>query len=121
MWINETGFASVVCYQYGIAAPMWYGTGLFFQVALMAVLGVSTKLRVPHTHTSLEIVRRRYRNLGHIVFAMLNLINNIFDCSSMILAGSQLVVMIAGTHLAAAKILIPLGGGCIFHQSCSKN
>lgn len=121
MWINETVFASVVCYQYGLAAPMWFGTGLSFQVALMAVLGVLTKLRVPHAHTSLEIVRKRYGNLGHVVFAMLNLINNIFGCSSMILAGSQLVVGITGMHLAAATILIPLGGGCTFHRSWSKD
>ena len=111
MWINETVFSSVVCYQYGLAAPMWFGTGLSFQVALMAVLGVLTKLRAPHAHTSLEIVRKRYGNLGHVVFAVLNLINNIFGCSSMILAGSQLVVGITGMHLAAATILIPFGGG----------
>ncbi len=110
MWINETVFSSVVCYQYGLAAPMWFGTGLSFQIALMAVLGVLTKLRVPHAHTSLEIVRKRYGNVGHIVFAVLNLINNIFGCSSMILTGSQLVVGITGMHLAAATILIPLGG-----------
>ena len=121
MWINETVFSSVVCYQYGLAAPMWFGTGLSFQIALMAVLGVLAKLRVPHAHTSLEIVRNRYGNLGHVVFAVLNLINNIFGCSSMILAGSQLVVGITGMHLAAATILIPLGGGCIVYKSWSRD
>ena len=110
MWINETVFSSVVCYQYGLAAPMWFGTGLSFQIALMAVLSVLAKLRVPHAHTSLQIVRKRYGNVGHVVFAALNLINNIFGCSSMILAGSQLVVGITGMHLAAATTLIPLGG-----------
>ena len=92
MWINETVFASVVCYQYGLAAPMRFGKGLSFQVALMAVVGVLAKLRVPHAHTSLETVRKRYGNFGHFVFAVLNLINNIFGCSSMILAGSQLTL-----------------------------
>lgn len=116
MWINETVFASVVCYQYGIAAPMWFGTGLSFQIALMAVLGVLAKLRVPHAHTSLEIVRKRYGSLGHLVFTVLNLINNIFGCSSMILTGSQLVVGITGMPLAAATILIPFGGRCAFLQ-----
>ena len=110
MWINETVFSSVVCYQYGLAAPMWFGTGLSFQIALMAVLGVLAKMRTPHAHTSLEIVRRRYGSVGHFVFTVLNLINNIFGCSSMILAGSQLVVGITGMHLAAATILIPFGG-----------
>jgi Na+/proline symporter len=110
MWINETVFSCVQCYNYGIAAPMWFGTGLSFQIALMAVLGVLTKLRVPHAHTSLEIIRKRYGNQGHIVFTALNLINNIFGCSSMILAGSQLVVGISGMHLVAATILLPVGG-----------
>ncbi|KAL8822254.1 MAG: hypothetical protein Q9191_007005 [Dirinaria sp. TL-2023a] len=109
MWINETVFSSVVCYQYGLAAPMWFGTGLSFQIALMAVLGVLAKMRAPHAHTSLEIVRKRYGNWGHVIFTVLNLINNIFGCSSMILAGSQLVVGITGMHLAAATILIPVG------------
>lgn len=121
MWINETVFATVVCYQYGLAAPMWFGTGLSFQIALMAVLGVLAKLRVPHAHTSLEIVRKRYGNVGHVVFAVLNLINNIFGCSSMILAGSQLVVGITGMHLAAATILTPLGGRCSNHHDRSRH
>jgi Na+/proline symporter len=110
MWINETVFSCVMCYNYGIAAPMWYGTALSFQVATMAMLGVLSKLRVPHAHTSLEIVRRRYGNVGHVVFTCLNLINNIFGCSSMILAGSQLVVGISGMHIVAATILLPFGG-----------
>lgn len=109
MWIKETVFSSVVCYQYGLAAPMWFGTGLSFQIALMAVLGVLAKIRAPHAHTSLEIVRKRYGNWGHVVFTVLNLINNIFGCSSMILAGSQLLVGITGMHLVAAIILIPFG------------
>ena len=117
MWINETVFSSVVCYQYGLAAPMWFGTGLSFQIALMAVLGVLAKMRAPHAHTSLEIVRKRYGNSGHVVFTVLNLINNIFGCSSMILAGSQLVVGITGMHLAAATILIPFGGRYIDSHS----
>lgn len=110
MWINETVFSAVQCYNYGIAAPVWFGSGLSFQIALMAVLGVAAKIKVPYAHTSLEIVRRRYGNLGHLVFAVLNLINNIFGCSSMILACSQIVVGITGMHLAAAIILLPFGG-----------
>lgn len=89
---------------------MWFGTGLSFQIALMAVLGVLAKLRVPYAHTSLEIIRKRYGNSGHAVFTFLNLVNNIFGCSSMILAGSQLVVGITGMHIVAATILLPVGG-----------
>lgn len=76
----------------------------------MAVIGVVSKIRAPHAHTSLEIVRRRYGNIVHLVFTVLNLINNIFGCSSMILAGSQLITGITDVHIVAATILLPFGG-----------
>ncbi|KAI1080720.1 Sodium:solute symporter family-domain-containing protein [Whalleya microplaca] len=109
MWINETVFSSVQCYKFGIAAPMWFGSGVAFQISLMAVLGVLVKIRVPHAHTSLEIVRIRYGGLGHFTFIVLNLINNIIGCASMIVTGSQILVGLTGINLAAATILIPLG------------
>ncbi|KAF2799062.1 hypothetical protein K505DRAFT_231849 [Melanomma pulvis-pyrius CBS 109.77] len=109
MWINETVFSCIMCYYYGIAAPMWFGTGLSFQIAVMALLGVLVKIRAPNAHTSLEIVRRRYASFGHIVFIVLNLINNILGCATMIVTGSQLVNGITGVHIAAATILIPFG------------
>ncbi|KAA8645782.1 sodium:solute symporter family protein [Aspergillus tanneri] len=57
MWINETVFSAVNCYRFGLAAPM---------IALMAVLGVLAKLRVPYAHTSLEIIRMRYGKIAHV-------------------------------------------------------
>lgn len=78
----------------------------------MAVMGVLSKIRVPYAHTSLEIVRMRYGRIGHVVFIILNLIQNIFGCSSMILTGSQLINGISGMHFAAATILLPVGGQC---------
>ncbi|KAL1604818.1 hypothetical protein SLS60_004358 [Paraconiothyrium brasiliense] len=109
MWINETVFAAAMCYRYGIAVPLWWATGLCFQIALMAALGVLTKIRVPYAHTSLEIIRMRYGKIGHVVFIILNITNNVFGCASMILTGSQLVYGISGIHFAAATVLIPLG------------
>jgi len=97
-------------YNYGIAAPLWFATGCAFQIALMAVLGVLAKLRVPYAHTSLEIIQMRYGPWGHVVFAILNIINNVFGCASMILTGSQLIVGISGMHVAVAIILLPFGG-----------
>jgi len=86
------------------------GSGLAFQIALMAVMGILTKLRVPHAHTSLEIIRKRYGPTGHFIFTALNLINNVFGCSAMILTGSQIIVGMTGMHLAAATVLLPFGG-----------
>lgn len=76
----------------------------------MAALGVLAKIRVPYAHTSLEIIRMRYGKLGHLVFIVLNITNNVFGCASMILTGSQLIYGVSGMHFVAATILIPLGG-----------
>ncbi|KAI0883489.1 Sodium:solute symporter family-domain-containing protein [Annulohypoxylon maeteangense] len=109
MWINETVFAAAMCYRFGLAVPLWWATGLCFQIALMAALGVLAKIRVPYAHTSLEIIKMRYGRIGHVVFIVLNLSNNVFGCASMILTGSQLIYGISGMHFVAATILIPLG------------
>ncbi|KAL4874049.1 hypothetical protein BDV12DRAFT_205414 [Aspergillus spectabilis] len=109
MWINETVLSVAMCYRYGLAVPLWWGSGLCFQIALMAALGVMAKIRVPYAHTSLEIIKMRYGTVGHLVFIGLNLTNNVFGCASMILVGSQLVYGVSGMHFVAATILIPLG------------
>ncbi|KAH7127846.1 putative sodium/solute symporter [Dactylonectria estremocensis] len=109
MWINETVFSAAMCYKFGLAVPFWWSTGLCFQFALMAALGVLAKIRVPYAHTSLEIIRLRYGNIGHVVFIILNITNNVFGCASMILTGSQLIFGISGMRFVAATILIPLG------------
>uniref|UniRef100_L2GAR4 Urea transport protein n=1 Tax=Colletotrichum fructicola (strain Nara gc5) TaxID=1213859 RepID=L2GAR4_COLFN len=109
MWINETVFSAAFCYKFGLAVPFWWSTGLCFQIALMAALGVLAKIRIPYAHTSLEIIRMRYGWIGHIVFIVLNITNNVFGCAGMILTGSQLIYGISGMHFVAATILIPLG------------
>lgn len=110
MWINESVFAAAYTYKWGIALPIWWASGLSFQIALMAVLGIVAKLRVPYAHTSLEIMKIRYGKYVHWLFILLNLVNNIFGCGSMILAGAQLVTGMTGMHVVAACILIPAGG-----------
>lgn len=110
MWINETVFACVQGYNYGVSTPMWWATGLAYQIALMAVVGIYSKLSVPHAHTSLEIIQRRYGAAGHFLFTVLILINNVLGCSGLIITGSQLVTGMTGMHLAAATVLLPFGG-----------
>lgn len=75
------------------------------------------KIRVPYAHTSLEIIKQRYGKIGHGVFIVMNLINNVFGCASMILTGSQLVYGVSGMHFVAACIIIPFGGKQIFVSS----
>lgn len=93
-----------------IITVQWWGSGLCFQIALMAALGVMAKIRVPYAHTSLEITRMRYGWVGHVIYMILNLTNNVFGCASMILTGSQLINGVSGMNFVAATILIPLGG-----------
>jgi Na+/proline symporter len=81
-----------------------------FQIALMAVLGIVAELRVHYAHTLLEIIKRRYGKYAHWLFVVLNLINNIFGCGSMILAGAQRVTGMTGMNVIAACILIPVEG-----------
>ncbi|TID27364.1 putative argininosuccinate lyase [Venturia nashicola] len=109
MWINESVFSAAYTYKWGIALPIWWSSGLSFQIALMAMLGIVAKLRVPYAHTSLEIIKMRYGKYAHWIFIFLNIINNIFGCGGMILAGAQLVTGMTGMHVVAACILIPLG------------
>lgn len=113
MWINESVFAAAYTYKWGVALPIWWASGISFQIALMAVMGIVAKLRVPYAHTSMEFMRRRYGGLTHGIFIVLNLVNNIFGCGSMILAGSQLVTGMTGIHVVASCILIPAGGRSI--------
>jgi hypothetical protein len=110
MWINESVICASYTYKWGVALPVWWASGLSFQIALMALLGIVAKLRVPYAHTSLEFMRIRYGKYAHWIFILLNLVNNIFGCGSMILAGAQLVTGMTGMHVVAACILIPAGG-----------
>lgn len=110
MWINESVFCAAYTYKWGVALPIWWASGLSFQIALMALLGIVAKLRVPFVHTSLEFIRVRYGGIAHKIFILLNLVNNIFGCGSMILAGSQLITGMTGMHVVAVGILIPAGG-----------
>ena len=116
MWINESVFSAAYTYKWGIALPIWWAAGLSFQIALMAMVGIVAKLRVPYAHTSLEIIKMRYGKYAHWLFILMNLINNVFGCGSMILAGSQLVTGMTGMHVVAACILIPAGGNSIEGQ-----
>lgn len=54
-------------------------------------------------------MRKLYGRFVHGLFILLNLVNNIFGCGSMILAGAQLVTGMTGMHVIAASILIPAG------------
>lgn len=109
MWANETLYGAVVGYNFGMSGPFWFAAGLSFHIALMTVVGIQVKLKVPNGHTLLEIVKFRYGVPGHLVYMVFCLINNILSCSTMILAAAGAIAAITGMHPAAASMLIPVG------------
>lgn len=109
MWASETLFGAIMGYQYGVSGPYWFSAGLTFHIALMTVVGIQVKLKVPNGHTLLEIIKFRHGVPGHIVYMVLCLINNILSCSGMILATAGAITAITGMHSAAASMLIPFG------------
>lgn len=109
MWASETLFGAVMGYSYGVSGPYWFSAGLTAHIAIMTVMGIQVKLKVPNGHTLLEIIKFRYGVPGHIIYMILCLINNIISCSGMILATAGAITAITGMNSAAASMLIPFG------------
>jgi hypothetical protein len=85
MWIDEIIFSVTFAYNWGLVAPVWYASGISCQIALMAFMGIIAKIKVPYAHTSMEFIRKRYGGVGHVVYIIFNIINNVFGCASMLL------------------------------------
>ena len=58
--LSEFLFVSLMTYNYGVQAGYYYGAGLAIQIAVMSVIGIHAKKRIPTAHTSLEAVQLRY-------------------------------------------------------------
>lgn len=93
-------------YNYGIQSSYYYMSGLAVQIAVMSMVGIHAKKKIPQAHTSLEIIELRYGKVVHILYLFLALTNNLLSCSSMILGASGAISIIAGNlHIVAATIL----------------
>ncbi|KGQ97526.1 solute:sodium symporter (SSS) family transporter [Candida albicans P37005] len=109
-WSTEFLFVSSMTYNYGVQAGYYYGAGLAIQIAVMSVIGIHAKKRIPTAHTSLEAVQLRYGKAAHLLYLVLSLICNICSCSAMILACASGISIIAGNlHIVASTMLIPFG------------
>ncbi|CAX45653.1 urea (active) transporter, putative [Candida dubliniensis CD36] len=109
-WATEFLLVTSMTYNYGIQAGFYFGAGLAVQIAVMSVLGIHAKKKIPTAHTSLEAVQLRYGNAAHLLYLVLSLICNICSCSSMILACAANISIIAGNlHIVASTMLIPFG------------
>ncbi|KAH8708851.1 Urea-proton symporter DUR3 [Beauveria bassiana] len=91
LWSTAILASSLVGYNFGVAGPFWFAAGCSPMIVFFAVLGIACKLRIPEAHTLLEIVRIRYGKVGHIVWIVLCLINNIIAIANMLLGASAAI------------------------------
>ena len=113
-WSTEFLLVSLMTYNYGIQAGYYYGAGLAIQIAVMSVIGIHAKKKIPTAHTSLEAIELRYGKSAHLLYLTLSLICNICSCLAMILACASGISIIAGNlHIVASTLLIPLVSCCI--------
>ena len=109
-WATEFLLVTLMTYNYDIQAGFYFGAGLAVQIAVMSVLGIHAKKKIPTAHTSLEAVQLRYGKAAHLLYLVLSLICNICSCLSMILACAANISIIAGNlHIVASTMLIPFG------------
>ena len=109
-WSTEFLLVSLMTYNYGIQAGYYYGAGLAIQIAVMSVIGIHAKKKIPTAHTSLEAIELRYGKSAHLLYLTLSLICNICSCLAMILACASGISIIAGNlHIVASTLLIPFG------------
>ncbi|KAI5949027.1 hypothetical protein KGF57_004989 [Candida theae] len=105
-WATELLWCTTMVYNYGIQSSYYYMSGLAVQIAVMAMVGIHAKKKIPKAHTSLEIIELRYGKAAHILYMFLCLTNNLLSCSSMILGAAGAISIIAGNlHIVAATIL----------------
>lgn len=76
-WSTALLSSSVVTYNYGVGGAYWFAAGCLVQISGFAVLAIQSKLKAPHAHTSLELVKVRYGTFAHVVYIFLCLVNNL--------------------------------------------
>ncbi|BDD58244.1 hypothetical protein MAP00_003535 [Monascus purpureus] len=109
MWATAIVWTVAQGYLYGIAAPFWYAAGCSIQIAIMTVLAIHAKVKVPNGHTVLEIVRLRYGTTAHIVYIFLCFVTNLLSVTSMILGAAGVITALTGMDIVASTFLLPLG------------
>ncbi|KAI9730978.1 MAG: hypothetical protein M1834_005439 [Cirrosporium novae-zelandiae] len=109
MWATAIIWTAAQAYLYGVAAPFWYAAGCSIQIAIMTVLAIHAKIKIPNGHTALEIVRLRYGAAAHVVFIFLCLVTNLLSVTAMILGAAGVITNLTGMHIAASTFLLPLG------------
>ncbi|KAM0321566.1 hypothetical protein ACHAQA_010056 [Verticillium albo-atrum] len=109
LWSTAMLGSTLVGYNFGVGGPFWFAAGCSPMIVFFSLLGIACKMRVPQAHTLLEIIRIRYGKVGHIVWIVLCLINNIIAVANMLLGASAAISALSGMHIIAATFLLPVG------------
>jgi Na+/proline symporter len=67
-WAATLLQSSNVSWKYGVSGPFWYASGATIQILLFAILAIQVKIRAPHMHTYLEVIKIRWGTVSHVVF-----------------------------------------------------
>lgn len=108
-WSTALLSSSLVTFLYGVAGAWWFAGGCLVQISAFALLAIQSKLKTPHAHTVLEIVRVRYGTAAHWVYMFFCLANNTIAVANMLLGASATVSALTGMHIIASTFLLPVG------------
>lgn len=108
-WSTALLSSSLVTFSYGLCGAYWFAAGCLVQICSFALLAIQSKLKTPHAHTILEVVKARYGTVAHWVYMFFCLANNLIAISNMLLGASATVAALTGMHVVAAVFLLPVG------------
>ena len=87
-WAATLLQSSNVSWKYGVSGPFWYASGATIQILLFAILAIQVKIRAPHMHTYLEVIKIRWGTFSHVTFIVFGLMCNMIVTSMLLLGGS---------------------------------
>jgi Na+/proline symporter len=108
-WAATLLQSSNVGWKYGVSGPFWYASGATIQILLFAMLAIQVKIRSPHMHTYLEVIKIRWGTISHIVFICFALACNVIVTSMLLLGGAATIEDLTGMDKEWSSFLIPLG------------
>ena len=76
---------------------------------LFAILAIQVKIRAPHMHTYLEVIKIRWGTFSHVVFIVFGLMCNVIVTSMLMLGGCATIEDLTGMSKTWSAFLVPLG------------
>ncbi|CDR99766.1 hypothetical protein [Sporisorium scitamineum] len=108
-WSTALLSSSLVTFSYGVGGAYWFAAVCLVQISAFALLAIQSKLKTPHAHTVLEVVKVRYGTAAHWLYMFFCLANNLIAIANMLLGASATVSALTGMHIIASTSLLPVG------------